>query len=124
MITNSTFDSRPAYGGLSLDERAKSHIVVAEGEGASAVLDLFEDAPPSLARTTLVYTGSDGFAVRLSILGASEFRRTASRLDLIERLGELFESSKMGARLYVAGTESFIGEVIAKAASHGVVPSR
>ncbi len=122
MITTSTFDSRPAYGGLSLDERAKSHLVVAEGDGASAVLDAFEDAPPSLARTTLLYAGPDGMAVRLAILGAAEFRRTSGRLDLMNRLDEVFATSKMGARLYVAGTESFIGEVIAKAATYGVVP--
>ena len=38
MIEISQLDSRPTYGRLFLNPRARSHLIAAQGEGAAAVL--------------------------------------------------------------------------------------
>ncbi len=119
------FDSRPIYGGLALNPKAKCHLIVAEDEGASAVLELFMEQKSVAARTILLFAGGagrEGFASKLAALGVAEFRAATTRRDLFASLDGVLETATMGTRLYVAGTESFIGEVIARAASFGVVP--
>ncbi|MRI57288.1 hypothetical protein D8770_25605 [Methylobacterium sp. DB1607] len=126
MIEISSFDSRPAYGRLALDPRAKTHLVVAEGEGAGAVLEVFADTKGDRPRTILLYAKTDGAAEgrarQLACLELGEFHPAASKSELLAGLDAALRTAKMGTRLYVAGSESFVGEVIARAMGFGVVP--
>lgn len=126
MIEINQFDSRPTYGRLALDPRAKVHLIAAEGEGADAVLDIFAEASDARSRTFLLYAETDGTASghtkRLSQLGWSMFRPAVGRSELLAGLDEILDAATMGTRLYVAGSESFVGAVIARAADFGVVP--
>lgn len=120
------YDSRPIYKGLSLDPRAKSHLIVTEDDGASAVLEAFAKQGSVLPRTILLQfskAGSqDGSSSNLAALGVADYRTTTTREELFAHLDEVLETANMGLRLYVAGSESFIGEVIARAATFGMVP--
>ena len=126
MIEISQFDSRPSYGRLALDPRARTHLIAAEDEGAAAVLDVFADATNARPRTILLYATADEAgaepAERLSRLDWAAFHPAAGRNELLAGLDGVLATATMGTRLYVAGSESFIGEVIARAAGFGVVP--
>ena len=126
MIEISHFDSRPDYGRLALDPRARTHLIAAEGEGASAVRHVFAAASGARSRTILLYAETDDAGAPrsepLARLGWAAFHLTAGRSELLAGLDGLLDSATMGTRLYVAGPESFIGAVIARAAGFGVVP--
>lgn len=126
MIEINQFDSRPTYGRLALDPGAKIHLIAAEGEGADAVLDVFAEASEARSRTILLYAETDGIGSgqtqRLSRLDWSMLHSAGGRSELLASLDGILDAATMGTRLYVAGAESFIGEVIARAASVGVVP--
>ncbi|OAH19936.1 hypothetical protein AX289_28725 [Methylorubrum populi] len=126
MIEISQFDSRPSYGRLALDPRARTHLIAAEGEGAAAVLDVFADAPDARSRTIVLYAKGNKAgaepAERLSRFDWAAFHPAAGRSELLAGFDSVLAAATMGTRLYVTGPESFIGEVIARAAGFGVVP--
>lgn len=120
----SAIKSRPIYPGLKLDERARRHIVAAEGEGALAVIETFSGANEALAATTLIYTpgGSAGrdHASALGALHADALHVMPTTQTAMVRLNGLLATAAMGTRLYAAGVEGFIGQVIAAGLAHGV----
>lgn len=125
MIEISQFDSRPAYGRLALDPRARTHLIAAEDEGAGAIFDVFAGASEARARAVLLYAATDGragHAERLARLGWAAFHPAMNRSELLAGLDGVLDAATMGTRLYVAGSESFVGAVIARAADFGVVP--
>ena len=126
MIEISQFDSRPTYGRLALDPRAKAHLIAAEDEGAGAILDVFAGASEARARAILLYAETDERRAprsdSLARLGWAAFHPAASRSALLAGLDGVLDAATMGTRLYAAGSESFVGAVIARAAGFGVVP--
>lgn len=126
MIEISQFDSRPTYGRLALDPRAKAHLIAAEDEGAGAILDVFAGASEARARAILLYAETDERRAprsdSLARLAWAAFHPAASRSALLAGLDGVLDAATMGTRLYAAGSESFVGAVIARAAGFGVVP--
>lgn len=120
----SDIKSRPIYKGLKIDEQARSHLIAAEGEGALAVIETFGAAPDALARTTMIYvpggSAGAGHAERLALLGFDAFHPMPSQATAIIRLNGFLATAAMGVRLYAAGVEGFVGQVIAAALAHGV----
>ncbi|MFD1331256.1 dimethylamine monooxygenase subunit DmmA family protein [Methylopila musalis] len=121
-----TIKSRPIYEGLTLDGRARRHLVAAEGEGALAVLDMLAGQDEALSRATLLYApgGSAGqeHGAALAGLKPDGFHPLPTEPTLLNRLEVILQTATMGTRIYVAGTEGFIGKVIALAQTHGVDP--
>ena len=119
--------SRPIYPGLTWAPAAARHLMVAEGEGAGALVDLFAEAPEGAAgRSEILYTagasaGSDPTS-RLSALGARVVHGFPTVETLLFRLTSDLSRADMGLRLYVAGSESFLGRVVALAQTHGIDP--
>ena len=119
--------SRPIYPGLTWAPAAARHLMVAEGEGAGALIDLFAEAPEGAAgRSEILYTagasaGSDPTS-RLSALGARVVHGFPTVETLLFRLTSDLSRADMGLRLYVAGSESFLGRVVALAQTHGIDP--
>lgn len=120
----SAIKSRPIYPGLKLDDKARRHLVAAEGEGALAVIDAFRGATGALTSTTLVYApgGSAGqdHESALAALGADALHVMPSKQTAMTRLNGFLANAVMGTRLYAAGVEGFIGDVIAAGVAHGV----
>jgi hypothetical protein len=117
--------SRPVYSGLQPDPYAKKHLIVAEGDGASALIDLFSKANPSFAeRATLLYVPniSAGHAVtdRLHPLGANLFHLHSDVPSLLQEYAQLLDEATMGTTIYVAGGEGFIGEVARLGNGYGI----
>jgi predicted RNA-binding Zn-ribbon protein involved in translation (DUF1610 family) len=116
--------SRPVHGRLTPDAHAKSHMVAAEGEGARAVLDFAAEAPAeALSRTTILYAAGgsgDTHAAALRALSVDYLHEFPTIPTLLVRLDGALATAKMGTRLYVSGSEGFIGQVIQRAMAHGV----
>lgn len=126
MIEISQFDSRPTYGRLALNLRARSHLIAAEGEGAAAVLAVLAEANGACRQTIVLYAETDEAGERhadqFAFFDWAAFHLAAGRSDLLATLDGVLATATMGLHLYVAGSESFIGEVISRAAGFGVIP--
>ena len=107
--------SRPVYS--VLEPRGGSHhLVVADGEGAAAVVDLLtrsEDARGVLDTMHIIYvpgpTGVDDSATLIG-LGAAQFYRSPTIPAMLPRLAQVLRNAHMGTQFYLAGTEGLIGQ--------------
>ncbi|MGR9133637.1 dimethylamine monooxygenase subunit DmmA family protein (plasmid) [Rhizobium leguminosarum] len=117
--------SRPVYTGLTIQPRARRHIFALEGEGAKALLDqqpaLDETA---LSRSEILYVarGSQGTGLdeALRRLGADIFFTAPTIATLLFRLKGSLATAHMGTRLYLSGTEGFIGQAMLVALDYGM----
>jgi predicted RNA-binding Zn-ribbon protein involved in translation (DUF1610 family) len=115
--------SRPVYSGLDPDPQAKSHLVAVQGEGALALLDMLARAPDRfLACTRLLYVDDKaaGDQHPLAALQAQHVTSFPTIPALLNQWEAALDCATMGTRLYVSGTEGFIGQVIQRALDHGV----
>lgn len=107
--------SRPVYGELT-PQAGSAHLVVADGEGAGAVADLFaragRDGAAMLATTHIIYipgaNGTDRWA-SLEKLGAAMCHRSPTFWAAQPRLKRVLSGAHTGLQVYLAGTESLIG---------------
>lgn len=123
-MPNSPVTSRPQYPGLRPVPSARRHVVAAEGAGARAVLALVSAAAEGfLARTHLIYAdvmpASDD-ADRLRACGADCCEILPDVESVLGRLRVVLGSATMGTRLYLAGTEGFIGRALCVAVDLGM----
>ena len=107
--------SRPVYDGLAIDPHAKRHIFALEGEGALALLEQSPDEA-ALSRSEILYTPGasrpkEQFGA-LAALGADQCWQAPTIDTLLFRLRGSLTNATMGMRLYVSGTEGFIGRVV------------
>lgn len=116
IVTEGTIQSRPRYGKLAMRE-GSGHLMVADGEGAEAILELMARtgaaAPEILARTHIIYMpGPNGTDMtdRLQSLGADIFFRCASYATAQPRLKRIFADAHMGLQIYLTGTEGLMGQ--------------
>lgn len=117
--------SRPVYPGLVPDPNAKHNLIVAEGEGAEAILDLAAKTPPEFfTRTTILYcpAGSAGKdrETALAKLHPKHLWVLPSLPTVMFRLKGVLATADMGTRLYATGTEPFIGSVVQEALAAGI----
>lgn len=110
--------SRPVYQGLIIDPYARRHLFALQGEGALALLEKPELKDAEFrARTEILYVAATGdhqggdHADALRNSGAN-YWQAPSIATLLTRLGVTLSTAHMGLRLYTAGTEGFIGQVM------------
>ena len=117
--------SRPVYRGLTIQPRARRHIFALEGEGARALLDRkreLDDTARSRSEILYVARGSQGKGhdAALSELGADMLFTAPTIATLLFRLKGTLATAHMGTRLYIAGTEGFIGQAMIVALDNGM----
>ena len=107
--------SRPVYAPLE-PRIASLHLIVADGEGADAVVEMFGKASNRsgmLSVAHVMYTpGPDGAdrGAALEALGAAQFFRAPTIPSLLPRLQRVLQDAHMGTQFYLAGTEGLIGQ--------------
>lgn len=107
--------SRPVYAPLE-PRPASLHLVIADGEGAAAVVDLLgktNDRSEFLAEAHVMYCpGPDGtdHASKLQGLGAAQNFHAPSIPPLLSRLTRVLSAAHMGTQFYLAGSEGLIGQ--------------
>ncbi len=117
--------SRPVYRGITIDPQARRHLVVLQGEGAEALLEQKGSLTPEiLSRMEILFVagaarGKDHDKT-LAALSADIFWQAPTVETLLFRLGGSLDKAKMGTRLYIAGTEGFIGRAMQLALDRGM----
>ncbi|AOE84509.1 dimethylamine monooxygenase subunit DmmA family protein [Pseudomonas sp. TCU-HL1] len=105
--------SRPVYDQLHPLPGGIRHLVVGQGSGGRALLRLLDDMAGQGLNITLLYSqesfsGQD-FLAELSQRDVAELRVYASNQELVDDLEHILGDAHMGTRLYLSGSESFIG---------------
>lgn len=107
--------SRPVYAGLNIDRNAKRHIFALEGEGALALIEQAKaGANEFLAASDILYvpvgSRAKDYDKELAALQPSAIWLAPAIPVLLNRLRITLQTARMGTRLYLAGTEGFIGQ--------------
>lgn len=115
--------SRPVYGTLS-PQPGTAHLIVADADGAEAVLDLARSAPAGFFEAaTIAYVPGrcgDRHVAALTALGPAAYRESPSIHAALPRIRQELANAHMGLRLYVTGTEGLIGLVMQAALEAGI----
>jgi hypothetical protein len=106
--------SRPEYHGLTIDPYARRHLFVLGGEGALALLEKPElkDATFSDKAEVLYTAQGSAHSAALRSSGVATYWEAPTIPTLLTRLQVALSTAHMGLRLYTAGTEGFIGQVM------------
>lgn len=110
-----TIRSRPVYARLE-PRPGQLHLMVADGEGADALVDMLAKANNSseiLTSAHVIYAPGPNGTDRtdaLKALGARQFFRAPTIPALLPRLIRVLADAHMGTQFYLAGTEGLIGQ--------------
>ena len=107
-----TILSRPRYSVLAV-RQGSGHLMVADGDGAGAIVDLALDAAVLAAMHIIYVPGANGVdrAAELQALGAAQFVRCPTFATALPRLQKVLADAHMGLQIYTAGTEGLMGQV-------------
>jgi hypothetical protein len=117
--------SKPQYSKLQHDPLTRWSLLIGEGDGLIALINLFNDSPAlKPAATSMLYCGSD---VEKAYAQAyftgdrcSKIGRYEDRDSLLKGLPQALEQCFMGTRLYISGSEAFMWKVQKIARSFGM----
>ncbi len=113
--------SRPVYKGLVIDIHSARHLFALEGEGAEALLDQIKSVGSGfLEKAEILYVGPDNQAGKLRDLKSFDFWTAPTIPVLLNRLKASLQAARMGTRLYLSGTEGFIGQAMQVALDLGI----
>ena len=110
--------SRPVYGTFEA-RTGSSHLMIADAEGAEAILDVA--TPEMMAKAHIIYIPrSTDFADKLRALNPAQFYEGPSYAASVTRIRRVLQDAPMGMQLYLAGTEGLMGQAQAEAMSAGI----
>jgi predicted RNA-binding Zn-ribbon protein involved in translation (DUF1610 family) len=108
--------SRPVYDQLQPLPGGIRHIIAGQGSGGRAMLRLLSDMAGLDRPITLLYSqesfSSQDFLAELQQHPVHQLRVHANNQALIDDLKILLGEAHMGTRLYLAGSESFLGSAM------------
>jgi dimethylamine monooxygenase subunit C len=114
--------SRPVYGKITLDPAARRHIVALEGEGALALTE--QKGSVELTKAEVLYVAAGSVPKQhdkaLIAINPFDFWAAPTIPVLVNRLKTSLATAKMGTRLYISGTEGFIGQAMQVALDAGM----
>ena len=119
-----TIRSRPVYGELQ-PRVGLAHLMVADGEGGQALVDLFGKAGGGamLALSHIIYIpGANGcdMSGAVQALGSAQYRSCPSYAAALPRLRKVLADAHMGLQVYLAGTEGLIGQALLEVTQAGL----
>lgn len=117
-----TIKSRPVYGKLT-PRPGTAHLMVADAEGAQAILDMAHTAPDGFFDTAHIIFIPDGHeedTERLRGLRPAIMHVAPSIAASLRRLAQCLATARMGLQLYLAGTEGLIGQAMKLAMDHAI----
>ena len=115
--------SRPVYTTLGPDLGGRYHLLVGQGSGGDALLRLLSRMPDGADTQVLYATESLSGTDRsepLRARGLLDLRVFATMAEAVAVLDRTLAGCFMGMRLYVAGSESFIGSVVQVATKYNL----
>ncbi len=112
--------SRPVYTGFAIDENAQRHLFALEGEGARALLDQVKKVGKEFLAVSEILHVGEAHGKELAALGADILWSAPTTPVLLNRLRQNLINARMGTRLYLSGTEGFIGQAMKVALEQGI----
>jgi len=114
--------SRPVYGELE-PRVGKAHLIIADGEGGQAILDLAAKADDSFLSTAhIIYVPKDSgdkYVSALESLGAKQCYVGPSYEAAVPRIQRVLEDASNGLQIYLTGTEGLMGQAQPEAMNVG-----
>jgi len=110
--------SRPVYGTLAPRD-GSAHLLIADAEGAHAILDAATPAMMEKAHIIYIPKGAD-LEEKLRALKPAQFYAGPSYAAAEQRIHKALADAKMGLQLYLAGTEGLIGQAQHAAMQAGI----
>ena len=114
--------SRPVYG--ALEPRAGStHLMIADAEGAEALLELAKSDSAIFARAHIIYlpkSTGEKYVSQLEALNPHILYVGPSFDASLQRLRKVLEDNKVGLQVYLTGTEGLMGQAMNEALEAGV----
>jgi len=119
--------SRPVYDRLQPMASGLRHLVAGQGSGGTAMLRLIGDMTAAQRQASTLLYSTETFSghnhlAELRKADVGELQVFDSNQALIDGLRQLLGSAHMGTRLYLSGSESFIGTTMQ--AANAVDPNR
>ena len=117
--------SRPVYDELTPMATGLSHVAAAQGSGGGPLVRLLgEMDSDQLAATTVLYsiesfTGQN-YLADIEKFDVRDLIVFQSNADAVKGLDAFLATTSMGTRLYISGSEGFIGTSMQVATSYGV----
>ncbi|TGQ49739.1 hypothetical protein EN836_32345 [Mesorhizobium sp. M1C.F.Ca.ET.193.01.1.1] len=115
--------SRPVYDVLEI-RPGRLHLMVADAEGAEAILDLAASAASDFfARAHVIYIpkrAGDKFVAKLEQLAPAQLYVGPSYEAALPRLRRVLAGAHMGLQVYLAGTEGLVGQAMFEATEAGI----
>ncbi|MEM9668776.1 MAG: dimethylamine monooxygenase subunit DmmA family protein [Pseudomonadota bacterium] len=114
--------SRPVYGELS-PVAADRHLMIADAEGAEALIDLARRDPALIRKAHVIFiqksTGGK-YVDDLKSLQPEQLYIGPTYGAALQRIQHVLSELHMGAQLYLAGTEGLIGQAMNEATQAGI----
>ncbi|MGR3624065.1 dimethylamine monooxygenase subunit DmmA family protein [Pseudophaeobacter sp.] len=110
--------SRPIWGTLE-PRPGKHHLMIADAEGAEAILDVATAEIMAQCHIIFIAKGT-GFSEKLSQLNPAQFYEGPSYEAALPRIHRVLLDGHMGLQVYLAGTEGLMGQAMAEAMRAGI----
>ena len=117
--------SRPVYTGITFDPMAKRHIFALEAQGATALIEQVKSAGEGeITKADILYVATaaapSAYDQKLATLKPNDLWVAPTIPVLLNRLNVVLGTAHMGTRVYISGTEGFIGQTMQVALGHGI----
>lgn len=114
--------SRPVYGTLE-PRPGKAHLMIADAEGAEALLDLAQQDADLFGKAHIIFipknTG-ETYIGKLKALAPAQFYVGPTYEASIQRIRRVLSDAHMGLQVYLAGTEGLMGQAQNEAMTAGI----
>ncbi len=110
--------SRPVWG--TLEPRAGlHHLMIADAEGAEAILDIA--TPELMAGAHIIFIAKGtGFGDKLRALNPAQYYEGPSYEASASRIQRVLQDAKMSTQVYLAGTEGLMGQAMCECTNAGI----
>lgn len=110
--------SRPVWG--TLEPRAgKHHLMIADAQGAEAILDVATPELMAGAHIIFIAKGTD-FGDKLRELNPAQYYEGPSYEAAASRIQLVLQDAKMSTQVYLSGTESLMGQAMRECTNAGI----
>ncbi len=114
--------SRPVYGTLE-PRPGKFHLMIADAEGAEAILDLAAKDEGLMANSHIIYIPKDTgeiYTSKLQALKPAQYYDGPSYEASVQRLRHVLANAHQGLQVYLTGTEGLMGQAQNEAMQAGI----
>ena len=112
--------SRPVYG--TLEPRVgKFHLMIADAEGAEAILELAAQDSALMAKSHIIFipNGTD-YGDQLKALNPAQYYEGPSYAASVQRIRHVLANAHQGLQVYLTGTEGLMGQAQNEAMQAGI----